>query len=113
MFNLVRGSASFLRFPCFADYITLPIQARTAALHIRKFFSAIILLTRETRVEYRASSSNGEPPCRIEVNAMPKKGKRKAHKKQRQGVLAWMAHLAAATYWVLRIIFLLYDRFCQ
>ena len=45
--------------------------------------------------------------------AMPKKGKRKTNKKQRRDILSLGARLAAVTYWVLRIIFLLYDRFCQ
>ena len=61
----------------------------------------------------RASSSEGKPPCGNEVNVMPKTGKRKANEKQRRDVLDRIAHLAAAAYWVLRIIFLLWDKFSQ
>ena len=35
-------------------------------------------------MRYRAHRSNGEPLCRIEVYAMPVKGKRNAKKKQRR-----------------------------
>ena len=61
----------------------------------------------------RDSSSNGEPPCRIEVKAMPKKGKRKLNKKQWPDNLRWVTYLAAATYWVVRTILLLWDWFTR
>ena len=68
----------------------------------------------ESRVEYRDSSvQNGKPPCRIEVYTMPAKGKRKANKKQRRKSPARIDIFAAATFWVLRIIFLLWDRFSR
>ena len=64
-------------------------------------------------MRYRASSANGELPCGIEVNTMPKKGKRKTNKKQRPDILAWITRLAAAAFWVLRLFFLLWDRFSR
>ena len=61
--------------------------------------------------EKQGSSSDGKPPCGIEVHTMPKKGRRKPQKKQRRDVLDRIAHLAAATYWVVRLILLVWERF--
>ena len=61
----------------------------------------------------QGSSSNGESPCGIEVNAMAHKSRKHAKKKQRLDVLSWVTRLAAATFWVLRLVFLLWDRFSR
>ena len=64
-------------------------------------------------MRYRVHRSNGEPPCRIEVKAMPMKAKRKANKKQRRSILPWIDKIAAALYWVVKTILLLIDWFTR
>ena len=65
----------------------------------------------------RGSSSNGEPLCEREVIALRNKAKkpkrRIAQKKQRRDYLRRINHLAAATYWVIRIFLLLWDKFTR
>jgi len=49
-------------------------------------------------MRYRAHRPNGELPCGIEVNAMPKKVTRKAGKKQRRTFLDRIDKIAAAVF---------------
>ncbi len=60
-------------------------------------------------MRYRAHRFNGEPPCRIEVYAMPSKVKRKANKKQRRKSPARIDIFAAAFYWVVKTILLIIE----
>ncbi len=64
-------------------------------------------------MRYRAHRPNGEPPCGIEVNAMPEKVKRKARKKQRRSILPWIDKIAAATFWIVKTVLLLIDWFTR
>ena len=60
----------------------------------------------------RASSFNGDPPCRYEVKFMSKKkGLKHARKKQWRSILPWIDKLAAALFWVVKTILLLVDWF--
>ena len=67
-----------------------------------------MIFTRESRMRYRAHRPNGELPCRIEVNAMPKKVTRKTNRKQRRSLFYRIDIIAAAIYWVLRTILLFF-----
>ena len=57
--------------------------------------------------EKQGSSVNGEPPCGIEVQAMPK-GRRRAKRKQRRSFLPWIDKIAAAIYWIVKTILLFF-----
>ena len=60
----------------------------------------------------RASSFSGEPSCGFEVKIMSsKKAKKSTNKKQRRTFLPWIDKIAAAAYWVVKIILLLVDYF--
>ena len=62
----------------------------------------------------RAHRPNGEPPCRVEVNAMTVKRPRKTgRRKQRQSFLPWIDKIAAAIFWVVKTILLLVDWFTR
>ena len=71
--------------------------------------SGIMLLTRESRMRYRAHRPNGELPCGIEVNAMPKKVTRKTNRKQRRNLSDRIDKIAAAIYWVVKTVLLIVE----
>ncbi len=64
-------------------------------------------------MRYRAHRQNGEPPCGIEVNAMPEKVTRKARKKQRRSFLDRIDKIAAAVFWIVKTVLLLIDWFTR
>ena len=64
-------------------------------------------------MRYRASSIRWEAALGFEVNTLAKKASRKTRKEQRRDVLGWIRDLAAVAFWVLRILFLLWDRFSR
>ena len=77
-------------------------------------FLSGIISKEEASGEIQGSLLNGEPPCGKEVIALrskPQKRKKVANKKQRRDYLPLISHLAAALYWVLRLVLLLWDRF--
>ncbi len=64
-----------------------------------------------------AHRSNGDPPCGREVISLrvkPNAKKRKnTNKKQWRDYLPVISHTAAALYWVIRLVLLLWDRFAR
>lgn len=64
-------------------------------------------------MRYRVHRPNGELPCGIEVNAMPKEVTRKAGKKQRRSFLPWIDKIAAAVFWIVKTVLLLIDWFAR
>ena len=76
--------------------------------------SSAIMFSEEAPERRRDSSVHGDLPCRLVVKAMArKKGRKHTSKKQRGDYLSGVHHVLAALYWFVRLVLLLWDKFCN